>query len=63
MHNPLVNLEQSPEALDALPADQRQAINLSYFSGFTTEQVSALLDVDIETVEERIRVGLASLAA
>jgi len=63
MHNPTINLDRTPEALDALSPEQRQAINLSYFSGFSNEQVSGLLGVSVEEVEARIREGFAALAA
>ena len=63
MHNPTINLDRTPEALDALSPEQRQAINLSYFSGFSKEQVSGLLGVSVEEVEARIREGFAALAA
>jgi len=63
MHNPTINLDHSPEALDALSPEQRQAINLSYFSGFTNEQVAGLLGVAVEEVEARLRDGFAALIA
>jgi DNA-directed RNA polymerase specialized sigma24 family protein len=62
MFNPTINLDHSPEALDALSPEQRQAINLSYFSGFTNEQVAGLLGVTVEVVEARLRGGFAALA-
>jgi RNA polymerase sigma factor (sigma-70 family) len=62
MFNPTVNLNHSQEALDALPPELRQAINLSYFSGFTTTQVAGLLGVTVEVVEQRLEAGLAALA-
>jgi DNA-directed RNA polymerase specialized sigma24 family protein len=62
MHNPTINLDHAPEALDALSPEQRQAINLSYFSGFTNEQVAGLLGVAVEVVEERLRDGFAALS-
>ena len=63
MHNPTINLDHAPEALDALSPEQRQAINLSYFSGFSNEQVSGLLGVSVEEVETRLRDGFAALSA
>ena len=61
MFNPTINLDRTPEALDALSPEQRQAINLSYFSGFTNEQVAGLLGVSVEVVEQRLVAGLAAL--
>ena len=63
MFNPTINLDHSPEALDALSPEQRQAINLSYFSGFSNEYVADLLGVNIEVVETRLREGFAALSA
>ena len=63
MHNPTINLDHAPEALDALSPEQRQAINLSYFSGFSNDQVSGLLGVSVEEVETRLRDGFAALSA
>lgn len=63
MLNPTINLDHSPDALDALSPEQRQAINLSYFSGFTNDQVAGLLGVTVEVVEARLRDGFAALSA
>ena len=63
MFNPTLNLDHPQEALDALSPEQRQAINLSYFSGFTNEQVAGLLGVTVEVVETRLRDGFAALSA
>jgi len=63
MFNPTINLDHTPEALDALSPEQRQAISLSYFSGFSNEHVADLLDVSVEVVETRLREGFAALNA
>ena len=62
MLNPTINLDRSPEALDALPPELRQAVSLSYFSGFANEQIAGLLGVTVEVVEARLREAHAALA-
>lgn len=52
---------QVGEALDALPAIQRQAIELVYLRGLTHTEVATVLDVPLGTAKGRIRAGLASL--
>ncbi len=48
-------------ALGALPADQREAIELAYFNGFTQSQISEHLQVPLGTVKGRMRLGLHKL--
>jgi RNA polymerase sigma-70 factor, ECF subfamily len=48
-------------ALETLPADQRQVIELAYFGGFTHTQISAMLSLPAGTVKGRMRLGLAKL--
>jgi RNA polymerase sigma-70 factor (ECF subfamily) len=48
-------------ALDVLPADQRQVIELAYFGGFTHAEIAAMLDLPAGTVKGRMRLGLAKL--
>jgi len=45
-------------ALDALPDEQRQTIELAYFGGFTHVQIAELLDQPVGTVKGRMRLGL-----
>src|SRR5450755_1555573 len=48
-------------ALGALPTEQRQVIELSYFGGFTHVQIASMLEVPIGTVKSRMRLGLTKL--
>jgi len=45
-------------ALDRLPVEQRQTIELAYFGGYTHNQIATLLDQPIGTVKGRMRLGL-----
>jgi RNA polymerase sigma-70 factor (ECF subfamily) len=48
-------------ALNELPADQRQVIELAYFGGFTHTQIAAMLHLPAGTVKGRMRLGLTKL--
>jgi RNA polymerase sigma-70 factor (ECF subfamily) len=54
---------QLREALDQLPADQRRAIELSYYAGVSHHQIAELLGLPTGTVKGRIRLGLQKLRA
>jgi RNA polymerase sigma-70 factor (ECF subfamily) len=48
-------------ALQALPDDQRQVIELAYFGGFTHTQIAEMLQLPTGTVKGRMRLGLTKL--
>ncbi len=48
-------------ALQALPGEQRSAIELVYFQGLSSQEVGAMLGVPAPTVRSRIRLGLLKL--
>jgi RNA polymerase sigma-70 factor, ECF subfamily len=48
-------------ALDSLPGDQRQVIELAYFGGFSHTQIAAALNLPAGTVKGRMRLGLGKL--
>jgi RNA polymerase sigma-70 factor, ECF subfamily len=48
-------------ALETLPAEQRQTIELAYFGGFTQSQIAELLNEPVGTVKGRMRLGLEKM--
>ena len=52
---------QLRSALEALPAEQRQAIELAYFGGNTYREIAVLTNVPLGTANGRLRLGLAKL--
>jgi RNA polymerase sigma-70 factor (ECF subfamily) len=48
-------------ALDALPDEQRRALELAYFEGYTYRQVAEVTGVAAGTAAGRLRLGLAKL--
>lgn len=57
----MVVAEQVKDALEALPSDLRQPIELAYFGGHTYREVAEMLGAPEGTVKSRIRVGLGRL--
>ena len=50
-------------ALETLPADQSQVIELAYFGGFTHTEIADMLDAPVGTVKGRMRLGLKKMRA
>ena len=48
-------------ALSQIPAEQRQAIEMAYFGGYTHREISELKHVPLGTVKGRIRIGMEKL--
>jgi RNA polymerase sigma factor (sigma-70 family) len=53
--------EQVRTALEKLPAEQRQAIELAYYQGLTCAAISAQTGISIGTIKTRLRLGIAKL--
>ncbi|MPZ98422.1 MAG: sigma-70 family RNA polymerase sigma factor [Dehalococcoidia bacterium] len=56
-----IEFEQATEALDGLPAEQREVVTLAYFDGLTHAEIADHLGVPIGTVKSRLRLALARL--
>lgn len=56
-----VDADRVRGALHALPDDQRQVIELSYYGGFTHQQIAEMLSLPPGTVKGRMRLGLSKL--
>jgi len=53
--------ERLKSAVAALPADQRQVIELAYFEGLSQTQIAQRLGEPLGTVKTRVRLGMAKL--
>jgi len=50
-------------ALETLPPDQCQVIELAYFGGFTHTEIAEMLDAPVGTIKGRMRLGLKKMRA
>lgn len=48
-------------AMDDLPQEQRQAIAMAYFEGYTNREIAEISNVPLGTVKGRIRLGMNKL--
>jgi RNA polymerase sigma-70 factor (ECF subfamily) len=48
-------------AMDTLPAEQSQVIELAYFGGFSHSEIAEMLETPIGTVKGRMRLGLEKM--
>jgi RNA polymerase sigma-70 factor (ECF subfamily) len=48
-------------ALETLPSEQRQVLELAYFGGFTHREISDMLHLPAGTVKGRMRLGLTKM--
>ena len=53
--------EQVREALNTLPQEQVQILELAYFSGYTHIEIAERLDLPLGTVKGRMRLGLKKI--
>ncbi len=56
-----VDAESARVAMDSLPPEQKQALELAYFGGLSHSEIAAQLAAPIGTVKGRIRLGLDHL--
>jgi RNA polymerase sigma-70 factor (ECF subfamily) len=55
--------QQVRAALEELPTEQREVIELAYFSGLTRQDIARTTGVPLGTVHTRARLGLQKLQA
>lgn len=53
--------ERIHAALADLPADQKQALNLAYFGGYTHQEIAEILRQPLGTIKTRIRLAMQKL--
>jgi RNA polymerase sigma-70 factor (ECF subfamily) len=53
--------EQVREALNTLPQEQLEILELAYFSGYTHVEIAERLDLPLGTVKGRMRLGLRKI--
>jgi RNA polymerase sigma-70 factor, ECF subfamily len=60
-----LSLERSAvrEAMSNLPADQRQAVELAYFGGYSQREIADMTRVPLSTVKGRMRLALEKLSS
>lgn len=51
------------DALDSLPAEQRQVIELAYFGGYSHTEISDMTRLPLGTVKGRMRLGLEKMSS
>jgi RNA polymerase sigma-70 factor, ECF subfamily len=49
------------EALDRLPPEQRQAVELAYFGGYSHREIAEMVHVPLSTVKGRMRLALEKM--
>jgi RNA polymerase sigma-70 factor (ECF subfamily) len=47
--------------MDSLPAEQRVALDLGFYSGLTHAEIAERLNLPLGTVKSRIRMGMSKL--
>lgn len=61
--NPVISDVGLKKVISLLKEDQRVLIDLSYFQGFTHEEIAKALNIPLGTVKTRIRTALVQLKA
>lgn len=55
--------ERIQNALAQIPAEQRDALMLAYFQGYTQTEIAELLQIPLGTIKTRMRQGLIKLSS
>lgn len=55
--------EQVARALAALPSEQRRALELAYFGGYTQSEIAERLEQPVGTIKTRMRLGMQKMRA
>jgi RNA polymerase sigma-70 factor (ECF subfamily) len=55
--------QQVRAAMDTLPPDQSQVIELAYFGGFSQSEIAEMLGAPLGTIKGRMRLGLEKMRA
>ena len=60
-----LSLERSAvrDAMSYLPAEQRQAVELAYFAGYSQREIAEMTSVPLSTVKGRMRLALEKLSS
>jgi RNA polymerase sigma-70 factor (ECF subfamily) len=51
------------EALSSIPAEQRQAVELAFFGGYSHREIADMTRVPLSTVKGRMRLALEKLSS
>ena len=64
-HEVSLSLERKAvrDALSNLPVEQRQAVELAYFGGYTHREIASMTRVPLSTVKGRMRLALEKLSS
>ena len=49
------------QAVDSLPSEQKQAVELAYFGGYSHPEIAEMIRVPLSTVKGRMRLGMEKL--
>ena len=49
------------DAVEQLPVEQQQALEMAYFYGYSHSQIATTLDIPLGTIKTRIRLGMQKL--
>ena len=56
-----IEREAVREAVDSLPSEQKQAVELAYFGGYSHPEIAEMIRVPLSTVKGRMRLGMEKL--